>query len=84
MIVSFTIAALFKGIFLVINRITSWFGSLYFIRKGHKKKKRRYYLVGITIWIIMFGLLLLGFAIIAHYRHHLHQQVRVKIENPLP
>ena len=84
MILSFSLAAMIKGIFLVMNRATSWFGSLYFFRKGKIKKKKRYYLVGLSVSLTMFLLLLLGLKIIARYRSHVPQQVYVKIGNPLP
>lgn len=50
-------AAIIKGAIFISNRLASWFGSGYYVKKGIKHKKKRFYVVAVVISVLMFWLL---------------------------
>ncbi len=50
-------AAIVKGFLILVNRVASWFGSGYFLRKGFRSKKKRYFFVSLLISATMLWLL---------------------------
>jgi len=55
----FETAAIVKGFLIALNRITSWVGSGYFLKKGAQERKKRYVLLAIGLSIVMFLLLMI-------------------------
>lgn len=56
--------AIVKGLFIVVNRVASWFGSGYFITKGFRQKTWHHIWVGIGISLVMFLMLVGGLKLI--------------------
>jgi hypothetical protein len=68
----------YKWFFIVANRITSWFGAGYFVKKGYKQKKWRYYFVAVLISLIM--LLIMTLVLLLFF----HGSTHAEILNPNP
>ena len=66
----FESAVFLKWVFVITNRIMSWFGSGYYLKKGYQKKDWRYYLVAALISLLMFGLLMSVLILVFHSVKH--------------
>lgn len=55
-----------KWLLILINRVASWFGSGYFVKKGLREKRKRYFVLAIALSVVMF----LALVIIAHRLGH--------------
>jgi hypothetical protein len=48
-----------KWLLILINRVASWFGSGYFVKKGLKEKRKRYFVLAIALSLALFLVLLI-------------------------
>jgi hypothetical protein len=60
-----------KWIVIAVNRIASWFGAGYFLKKGIRYKQRRYWAAALIVSIVMTVGLIIALKKISH-----HNQVK--------
>ena len=51
--------SILKGFIFISNRLASWFGSGYFVRKGIRRKEKRYFnlIIAVLLSVVMFFVL---------------------------
>ena len=49
-----------KAGYFIANRVASWFGTAYFLKKGYRKNKWGYYVIGLLLSLAMFFSLSMG------------------------
>jgi hypothetical protein len=43
-----------KWLLILVNRIASWFGSGYYLKKGLREKRKRYIFFAVVLSVVMF------------------------------